>query len=121
MVISADWREFVNLRLALSMAHTPMDAPLLVMLETYDTNPDVRRPAGAFPLSIRQAGTLSRGITGLLRLAQHTTWCDQPSSAGVPMFTDLAEAQRGLSDEEIARFLAMGRKPDLSEPSEEDR
>lgn len=77
IMISADGQEVINLRLVLSMAHTPMGAPLLVMLETYDTDPEARQPAGAFPLSIRQAGNLSRGITGLLRLARHTTWCDQ--------------------------------------------
>ncbi|RIW43871.1 hypothetical protein [Micromonospora endophytica] len=103
------------------MAHTPMDAPLLVMLETYDTNPDARQPAGAFPLSIRQAGDLTRGIKGLLRLAQHTTWCDQPEGISQLLFTKLVEAQRGLPDEEIANFLATGRKPDLSEPVKDDQ
>ncbi|WP_189044270.1 hypothetical protein [Micromonospora sonchi] len=111
----------MHLRLALNIAHTPMDAPLLVLLETYDTNPEVRQPASAFPLSIRQAGELSRGITGLLRLAQHTTWCDQPQGSAQLLFTKLVEAQRGLSDEEIEKFLATGRKPDLSESAEDDQ
>ncbi|MFG2064100.1 hypothetical protein ACGFIK_22075 [Micromonospora sp. NPDC048871] len=120
-MISADGQEVINLRLVLSMAHTPMGAPLLVMLETYDTDPEARQPAGAFPLSIRQAGNLSRGITGLLRLARHTTWCDQLPGANAPLFTNLVQAQRGLSDEEIAQFLSTGRMPDLSESPEDDQ
>lgn len=96
-----------------------MDAPLLVMVETYDTNPEVRQPADTFPLSIRQAGDLSRGITGLLRLAQHTTWYDQLPGEGSTPVTQLAEAQRGLSDKEFAKFLSMDRESQLSESPED--
>ncbi|MFI0791683.1 hypothetical protein ACH4OY_03115 [Micromonospora rubida] len=68
---------------------------MLVVVETYDADPEARQPVAAFPLSIRQASHLLRGMRTLLRLAEVTTWVDHPSSDNSPFPTHPVQAQRG--------------------------
>ncbi|MFY1587253.1 hypothetical protein ACN267_22400 [Micromonospora sp. WMMD734] len=108
----------MSVRTALNMAHGSTGEPQRIVLETYDADPEARQPVGIFPLSIRQASHLLRGMRGLLRLAEVTTWVDHPPTGDNTSFvSQLSQAQRGLSDTEIARFLATGILPDHSDPN----
>ncbi|MFE9183277.1 hypothetical protein ACFYMB_08085 [Micromonospora haikouensis] len=113
ILVTAGDREAVSVRATLSMAHGPLGEPVLVVVETYDANPEARQPVATFPLSIRQASHLLRGMRGLLRLAEATTWVEHPGSDNSSLRTHPVQAQRGLSDVEIARFLATGVFPDI--------
>ncbi|MEV5819639.1 hypothetical protein ABUL04_08765 [Micromonospora harpali] len=111
ILVTADDREAVSVRSTLSMAHGPLGEPVRVVIETYDANPEARQPVASFPLSIRQASHLLRGMRGLLRLAEATTWVERPASDN--LHTHPVQALCGLSEVEIARFLATGVFPDI--------